>query len=382
MLASCLAQRPSLGAMGRNCRNRRERVKAAKPPLRHRTSNTARRLPVLPCRAGRCYGAAGASVEFTARHPGFPLEQVPTRSRALPELSADRVFIHRQVRGVITSVPLVESPAVPRGPSIAWLGGAAVPELAWARQEAGRLAPIVDLSEPGAIPVAHDVDGTRPALVLLASDVPARWSLGDAVRVSRCWPLAPLVSVASSLAEGRRRSGPPLSGIEEVPWNDLPARLIGWLADLRHGRRGTLGLPATARREDRVLAATDRVGRGSTADGAAWTVSVAASRPADVEGAADLLVAAGHVLARSSSGRPPLDEPADVLVWDVDRCTDEHLAWLRMLAANRPRLVVVLVVSFPRLEVVQAALAAGAATVLGRPLTLESLAGALLARGA
>jgi hypothetical protein len=53
-----------------------------------------------------------------------------------------------------------------------------------------------------------------------------------------------------------------------------------------------------------------------------------------------------------------------------------------MLAANRPRLVVVLVVSFPRLEVVQAALAAGAATVLGRPLTLESLAGALLARGA
>jgi hypothetical protein len=297
-------------------------------------------------------------------------------------LSADRVFIHRQVRGVITSVPLVESPAVPRGPSIAWLGGAAVPELAWARQEAGRLAPIVDLSEPGAIPVAHDVDGTRPALVLLASDVPARWSLGDAVRVSRCWPLAPLVSVASSLAEGRRRSGPPLSGIEEVPWNDLPARLIGWLADLRHGRRGTLGLPATARREDRVLAATDRVGRGSTADGAAWTVSVAASRPADVEGAADLLVAAGHVLARRSSGRPPLDEPADVLVWDVDRCTDEHLAWLRMLAANRPRLVVVLVVSFPRLEVVQAALAAGAATVLGRPLTLESLAGALLARGA
>ena len=94
---------------------------------------------------------------------------------------------------------------------------------------------------------------------------------------------------------------------------------------------------------------------------------------------AENLAAAGYTVARRSIGRPPLDEPADVLVWDVERCTDEQLSWLGMLTANRPALTVVLVVSFPRREVVDAAKAAGAAAVLGRPLAVESLAGALVA---
>jgi hypothetical protein len=265
------------------------------------------------------------------------------------------------------------------GPAVAWIGDAAAPELAWARQQAGRHAEIRDLPLPlGSAPAGPADDDLWPALVLLASDGPARWSLADAVRVSRRWPLAPLVSVASTLVEGRRRSGPALPGIEEVPWCDLPSRLAGWLADLAAGRRGTLGLPVTSRREDRVIEAATRLCRAA-ADGPGPSMSVAAARPADLEGLGDLLAAAGYTVARRSLGRPPLDEPADVLVWDVERCTDEQLSWLRMLTANRPALAVVLVVSFPRREVVDAATAAGAAAVLGRPLAVESLAGALVA---
>lgn len=270
-----------------------------------------------------------------------------------------------------------------RMPAVAWLGAAVGPELAWARQQAGRHAEIRDLPAPGSgSATAHPPDDEAwPALVLLAGDGPARWSLDDAVRISRRWPLAPLISVASSLVEGRRRSGPALPGVEEVPWCDLPARLAGWLADLAAGRRGTLGLPVTARREDRVIEAAAGLRRSPAADVPGPTVSVAATRPADLEGLGDLLAAAGYTIARRSCGRPPLDEPADILVWDVERCSDEQLSWLRMLAANRPALVVVLVASFPRREVVEAATAAGAAAVLGRPLALESLAGALVASG-
>lgn len=276
----------------------------------------------------------------------------------------------------VTRLP--DPDAIP-GPAVAWIGDAVAPELAWARLQAGRHAEIRDLTLPLDSAPAHPADDDRwPALVLLASDGPARWSLADAVRVSRRWPLAPLISVASTLVEGRRRSGPALPGIEEVPWCDLPSRLAGWLADLTAGRRGTLGLPMTSRREDRVIEAATRLRRVVTA-GPGPTMSVAAARPADLEGLGDLLAAAGYTVARRSLGRPPLDEPADVLVWDVERCTDDQLSWLRMLAANRPALEVMLVVSFPRREVVDAAMAAGAAAVLGRPLAVESLAGALVA---
>jgi hypothetical protein len=248
--------------------------------------------------------------------------------------------------------------------------------------EAGRRASVRDFAVPPTAVSADELGAEAwPTLVLLASDVPSRWSLADAVRIARCWPLAPLVSVASSLVEGRRRSGPPLPGIEEVPWSDLPSRLAGWLADLACGRPGTLGLPATARREDRVLEAATRLRRGPAPDSPAPTVSVAAARPADLESLGDLLAAAGYAVARQTCGRPPLDEPADVLVWDVECCSDDDLSWLRMLAANRPRLAVILVTSFPRLEIVAAAAAAGAVAVLGRPLAIESLGGALIAGG-
>lgn len=256
--------------------------------------------------------------------------------------------------------------------AIAWVGAASGVELAWAREALADLAAVHDY------PAAADVDAIAPdapwpAVVLLASDVPARWRLEDLTALARRWPLAPLVSVATSLADGRRRSGPPLPGTEEVPWSELPSRVAWWLAERAAGRPGSLGLPATARREDRALeaaAALRPLGR-------TLRVSVAAETPADVDGIGDLLAAAGHEVLRRTCGRPPLDEPADLLVWDAGSLGAAHLAWLRMLAANRPDLRVVIVDSFPRADTALAALRSGAAVVLGRPLAPESLAGAL-----
>jgi hypothetical protein len=168
--------------------------------------------------------------------------------------------------------------------------------------------------------------------------------------IARRWPLALIVSVGTSLVDGRRRSGPPLPGVEEVAWHDLAGRLDGWLAAFAAGRPGPLGLPTTARREERLLAATDAARESR-------------DNSPEMEGRA--------------TGRPRLDEPAAVLVWDVGHLEDEDLAWLRMLAANRPRLGIVILESFPRGDSTAAALLAGAYAVLGRPVALEALVGTL-----
>ena len=81
---------------------------------------------------------------------------------------------------------------------------------------------------------------------------------------------------------------------------------------------------------------------------------------------------------RRTCGRPTLDEPADILVWDVSELSAADLTWLAMLTANRPDLAVVLLDSFPRGDSTLAVLRAGARAVISRPMSLETLAGMLL----
>ena len=82
----------------------------------------------------------------------------------------------------------------------------------------------------------HPAAGTpwnaAPTLILLASDRPGRWSLDDVILLTSRWPLVPVISVGSSLCDGRRRSGPALPGVEEISWHDLAGRSGRGLADL------------------------------------------------------------------------------------------------------------------------------------------------------
>jgi hypothetical protein len=270
--------------------------------------------------------------------------------------------------------PTKISSADPARPCVLWLGPSSGAELALAHAWLAERTELVVSESPAAAAAA--CGPRRPALAILAIDRPGRWSVQDAVTISREWPLVPIVSVSSSLADGRRRSGPPLAGVEEVAWSDLPGRLDRWLVELAAGRPGPLGLPATARREERLLEANDSLQRTGRRTDAA-PVSVAASRGSDLEGLVDLLTVAGRRVVRQIRGRPPLDEPAPMLVWDVGSLEEEDLAWLRMLAANRPALAILILESFPRGDSTQAAMRAGAGAVLGRPVSLEALVGTL-----
>jgi DNA-binding NtrC family response regulator len=108
-------------------------------------------------------------------------------------------------------------------------------------------------------------------------------------------------------------------------------------------------------------------------------VSVAAAGAVELEGLCDLLALAGHRVVHRQCGRPRLDETAPALVWDVRDLTAQDTEWLRVLTANRPGLLSVILDSFPRGDSVLTAMRAGAAAVLGRPVCLEALAGTLLA---
>lgn len=297
--------------------------------------------------------------------------------------------------------------------SVAWVGGAAGIELAWARAAAASVTRVHDLDTPwapydGRLPTApaptgptstgtatgfarriraqparagaadsnRSVVARAPTIVVLATDAPGRWQLDACIKLARRWPLAVLVAVTTTLGDGRRRSGPLLPGVEEVGWYEFPARLTTWLTDLDAGLPGALGLPATARREERVLQIADGAIRHRSGR---WTgVVVAAPDGLAVEGLADAVSALGHGISSRYTGRPPITDPADIVVWEVAALDQATLAWLRLLTSERPRRHVVVIDTFPRGETALAALRAGAAAVLGRPVGLEPLMGALL----
>jgi len=263
---------------------------------------------------------------------------------------------------------------------VLWVGGMFSADLKMARQGVSDFTRLHAVADPAAAvldPPAVFRDRS-PAVILLASSCPGQWTTADALRLSIRWPLAAVVSVAATIVEGRRRSGPPLAGIEEVAWHDLPGRLAVWLADRDAGRPGTLGQPATARREERIIEAMRprwQAGTGRHPPGP--EVFVAAARPAVVEGLADLVSATGANVLSHAAGRPPLDVGSDLIVWDVDRIDGPVLAWLRLLVASAAGRRIIVLESFPRAETTAAAIQAGAAAVLGLPASVETLAGSL-----
>lgn len=274
---------------------------------------------------------------------------------------------------------IVETVVAPSA-DVLWVGDREPDELAIARAAAARLAEVHDvatLDEAISSTIPAFVERC-PAVILLASKSPLSWTLGECAALSRRWPLTPLVSIATTLVEGRRRSGPALPGVEEIPWNELSARLAWWLHDRRRGVPGSLGQPTTARRDERLLEFAARLAEHAGGGARAGSVSVAASRAIDLEGLAEVVTAVGHPVRSRVRGRPPLDDPAEVVVWDVASITAADLTWLSLLSAHRPARAVILLESFPRADTTRAALESGAAAVLGRPVSMESLSGVLL----
>jgi len=270
---------------------------------------------------------------------------------------------------------------------VLWVGEIDAEELAIARECLVRLTGCVvirgTVPAPGSASSHHGPDllGTSPPdCILLAIDRPGRWSVEQVLGLSLVFPLTPIFAIATSLGDGRRRSGPPLQGVEELAWHDVGGRLARWFADLDAGLPGSLGLPPTVRREERFHEAPTFQPHPRPV-GSLAPVTVAARSPLDLDGLADLLAAAGHPIGERSIGRPQLAPPDRLVVWDAGRFDGADLEWLRLLVANCPGVAVVILDSFPRGDIARGALRAGASAILGRPVGLEVLAGTLRGLG-
>ena len=284
-------------------------------------------------------------------------------------------------RGASTPASALPLRSAPR--RVFWVGEIDADELAIARESLVRLtgctviratSPTVGSASPR--PAADLPGSSPPDCILLAIDRPGRWSVEQVLGLSQAYPLTPIFAITTSLGDGRRRSGPPLPGVEELAWHDVGGRLARWFADLDAGLPGSLGLPATVRREERFHEAPAFQPHPRPV-APLLPVTVAARTLLDLDGLVDLLAAAGHSVGERTLLRPELSPPDRLVVWDAGRFDGADLEWLRLLVANRPGVAVVILDSFPRGDVARGALRAGAAAILGRPVGLEVLAGAL-----
>lgn len=273
-------------------------------------------------------------------------------------------------------------------PSLLWIGDShQADEL---RLTVASLRPVITTSCLPTAAAAFSAAGCRlkpPTIICLAERRPGQFTAAEAIALSRRWPLARLIVVATCLADGRRRSGPALPGVTHVPWHDLPSRLHFWVTELAAGRSGSLGTPLTARRDERWLETPPLSYPASPGDSGnpkaivpQPRVSVTAASDAAAEAVADLVATAGGQVIQQQTGRPQLIDEADVIVWDTADTTAPHLSWLRLLTSQRPERSVVLLTSFPRGDAVVDALEAGAMAVLGRPVDREALSGVLRQR--
>lgn len=243
-----------------------------------------------------------------------------------------------------------------------WIGPVVGTELALAAEALATLLPVVAVDDPRGLERVP----SRPRLAILACHRPALWTVADLTRVATALPLVPLVAVTTSLAEGSRRNGESLPAIEEIPWLELPGRMWSW-CHLPHAAGP--GLPATSRRDERWLA------QALPCPGADRRRILVAAPGHVRDPLCDLLVAAGWDPEPLGSARPPAGCRGPV-VWDVGGIGADGREWLRLLTADGRRDILVME-SFPRGDGVRATLAAGAAAVLPRVVSVECLAGTL-----
>ena len=220
----------------------------------------------------------------------------------------------------------------------------------------------------------------EPLVICLSETHPGQVHSDEILRLTSRWPLSKIVVVGSCLADGQRRSGPLLKGVLTVPWHDLSSRIIVWLHRLKSGQPSSLADAASFRREERWLVdATTTNAPHTVLDYVTQVrVTVAASTDTTAEAVSELVTAAGGLVEQTITGKPPIQDTADVVIWDLHDSPEFQLEWIRLLTCQNPRRIIALLCSFPRSDTAQAAMAAGATVVLGRPTDGEALRGVLL----
>jgi len=208
-----------------------------------------------------------------------------------------------------------------------------------------------------------------PAALGVAQRFPGEFSHAAVDRLRRAAPLARVIGLMGGWCEGEMRSGSPWPGTVRVYWHQWPARCRRELSRLAEGRCDSWALPPTAAEEERVLADAEepQPRRGGT-------IAVAARLPASTAWLAEACRSRGHAVVRLRPGRETFNESVSsnlaAAVFDAPDLHDATFDELRQLIAALPGAPVIALLSFPRAADRDRALAAGAAVVLSKPVSL------------
>lgn len=227
---------------------------------------------------------------------------------------------------------------------------------------------------------ARIVDVVRsPELIVVAQGRPGEVSLAEVCRLRRAAPLAGVVGLVGSWCEGEMRTGRPWPGVPRLYWYEFPP---WWQRQLRlhaAGRCPDWARPAgTAPMPAPLPGATWPGPQASKCLAGVVVLHVGAGDTADV--LIDAFGRAGFATVWQRPGRDAC-QISDVAagVWDGGQLDGHELANLSRFCEQlaRDRAGVVALLDFPRRHSVDAALACGAAAVLGKPWHNDDLVAAV-----
>jgi hypothetical protein len=206
------------------------------------------------------------------------------------------------------------------------------------------------------------VSYAAPEVIVFAESRPGMMSRREVERIRRSVPLAGIVSLSGSWCEGETRTGRPIAGATRLYWYEFPT---WWRRQIELRSAGRC--PEWARPDDFGL-------RISDCGLASGTVVVSALDFDSVDAISSVLNPAGF---RTLWYRMGSDSIADVSagIWLGGQLCDTELD--ELAAFCRVASPVVALVDFPRRDRYEAALAAGAAAVLGKPWSNSSLSSEL-----
>jgi DNA-binding NarL/FixJ family response regulator len=211
-----------------------------------------------------------------------------------------------------------------------------------------------------------------PDVIVIAQAYPGQFSQAAVDGLRRRAPLARVVALLGSWCEGEMRTGRPWPGVIRLYGHQGLARCQRQLRQLVEGRLSAWDLPVTATEEDRLLAAA------STPWPQRQGLVAIATRRAEMEA---WLAAACRACGYATVWLRPQDvarvEGAAAAIFDAAGSGQHELDEVRRLAAALAPAPLVVLADFPRVEDVDRLLAAGAATVLAKPLDVDDLVWAL-----
>jgi len=254
-------------------------------------------------------------------------------------------------------------------PEVLLVGDTETSEFAAVREDLASTCHLTEVPDAQAALTALQSGSCAPAAIVLAQRYPGQLSDSDIDRLWRAAPLARILCLLGTWCEGESRTGRPFAGPVRVYWHQWSARWGQELARLRAGLCPTWGLPPTATDEERLMQAA----REPAPQGQGLVVLVS-RHPAVADLLGEACRQAGYAtVCETSVPHRPRFQGAKAVVFDATDCEGEEARELDALASALPKVPILALMDFPRLEDRHRAIAHGATAVLAKPLLLDDL---------